>query len=106
MPPEVARTFAAIAEDPTVYHTMNGPTEFHVIGSMKGWTIESRLAAIIVPTLLISGRFDEATPLCVQPYADHIPDVRWTIFEHSSHMPHVEEKEACLAAVADFLDAA
>jgi L-proline amide hydrolase len=106
MPPEVARTFAAIEEDPTVYHSMNGPTEFHVIGTMKGWTIESRLAAIIVPTLLISGRYDEATPLCVQPYADHIPDVRWHVFEQSSHMPHVEEKEACLAAVAEFLDAA
>ena len=106
MPPEVARTFAAIADDPTVYHAMNGPTEFHVIGSMKNWTIESRLHAIIVPTLLISGRFDEATPLCVQPYADHIPDVRWHVFEQSSHTPHVEEKEACLAAVADFLDAA
>lgn len=106
MPPEVQRTFDAIAADPTVYHTMNGPTEFHVIGSMKDWTIESRLHLITVPTLLISGRYDEATPLCVQPYADHIPDVRWRIFEHSSHMPHVEEKEACLAAVADFLDAA
>ena len=106
MPPEVQRTFDAIAADPTVYHTMNGPTEFHVIGSMKDWTIESRLHQIEVPTLLISGRYDEATPLCVQPYADHIPDVRWIIFENSSHMPHVEEKEACLAAVADFLDAA
>jgi L-proline amide hydrolase len=106
MPAEVQRTFDAIVADPTVYHTMNGPTEFHVIGSMKGWTIESRLHQIIVPTLLISGRYDEATPLCVQPYADHIPDVRWRIFEHSSHMPHVEEKAACLAAVADFLDAA
>jgi L-proline amide hydrolase len=42
----------------------------------------------------------------MQPYADFIPDVRWRVFEHSSHMPHVEEKEACLAAVADFLDAA
>ncbi|MBW4023785.1 MAG: proline iminopeptidase-family hydrolase [Proteobacteria bacterium] len=105
MPPEVARTFAAIAEDPTVYHTMNGPTEFHVIGTMKNWTIESRLHRITVPTLLISGRHDEATPLCVQPYADHIPDVRWHIFEHSSHMPHVEEKAACLAVVTHFLDA-
>ncbi|MCB8873756.1 proline iminopeptidase-family hydrolase [Acidisoma silvae] len=105
MPPEVRRTFDAIATDPTVYHTMNGPTEFHVIGSMKNWTIESRLHTITVPTFLISGRYDEATPLCVQPYADHIPDVRWTIFENSSHMPHVEEKEACLAAVAAFLDA-
>ncbi|WP_016904440.1 proline iminopeptidase-family hydrolase, partial [Xanthomonas arboricola] len=29
-PAEVARTFAAIDADPTVYHAMNGPTEFHV----------------------------------------------------------------------------
>ena len=104
-PDEVLRTDQAIIDDPTVYRTMNGPTEFHVVGTMKDWTIESRLHAIIVPTLLISGHFDEATPLCVQPFADHIPDVRWKIFEHSSHMPHVEEKEACLAAVAEFLDA-
>ena len=104
-PDEVQRTDQALIDDPTVYFTMNGPTEFHCIGSMKGWTIESRLHAIIAPTLLISGRFDEATPLCVQPYADHIPDVRWKIFEHSSHMPHIEEKEACLGAVAEFLDA-
>ena len=26
-------SFAAIDEDPTVYHTMNGPSEFHVIGT-------------------------------------------------------------------------
>jgi L-proline amide hydrolase len=42
----------------------------------------------------------------VQPFADRIPDVRWQVFEESSHMPHVEEKEACLAAVAAFLDVA
>jgi L-proline amide hydrolase len=104
-PDDVVRNDRAIVDDPTVYHTMNGPTEFHVIGTMKNWTIESRLHAIIAPTLLISGRYDEATELCVQPFADSIPDVRWRIFENSSHMPHLEEKEACLAAVAEFLDA-
>jgi L-proline amide hydrolase len=104
-PDDVVRNDRAIIDDPTVYHTMNGPTEFHVIGTMKTWTIESRLHAIIAPTLLISGRYDEATELCVQPFADSIPDVRWRIFENSSHMPHLEEREACLAAVAEFLDA-
>jgi L-proline amide hydrolase len=104
-PDDVVRNDRAIVDDPTVYHTMNGPTEFHVIGTMKNWTIESRLHAIIAPTLLISGRYDEATELCVQPFADSIPDVRWRIFENSSHMPHLEEREACLAAVAEFLDA-
>ena len=104
-PPEVEASFAAIAADPTVYHTMNGPSEFHCIGTIKTWSIIDRLSAIAAPTLLISGRHDEATPAVVQPFADHIPDVRWQIFQESSHMPHVEEPEACLATVEAFLTA-
>ena len=103
MPAEVQRTFDLLAADSTVYQAMNGPNEFHVIGSLKTWSVVGKLSAINVPTLLISGRFDEATEACVQPFADEIPDVRWRIFEHSSHMPHVEERAACMAAVADFL---
>jgi L-proline amide hydrolase len=104
MPDEVARTFAAMAEDPTVYHTMNGPSEFHVIGTLKTWSVIDRLGQVIVPALLISGRHDEATIACVEPYLRGIADVRWHIFGNSSHMPHVEEKEECLALVANFLD--
>jgi L-proline amide hydrolase len=105
MPDEVARTFAAITDDPTVYHTMNGPSEFHVVGTLKHWSVVERLHNITVPTLLISGRYDEATLACVSPYLHGIADVRWHIFGNSSHMPHVEEKDACLALVAAFLDA-
>ena len=104
MPPEVKRTFHAIDADPTVYHTMSGPNEFHVIGTMKDWSIVGRLSTISVPTLLISGRYDEATEACVMPYSQEIPDVRWRIFEESSHMPHVEERAACMAEVSAFLD--
>ncbi len=104
MPDEVARTFKAIEEDPTAYHTMNGPSEFHVIGTLSNWSIIDRLTAIDVATLLISGRHDEATPATVQPYADTIPGARWHIFEDSSHMPHVEETAACLKVVGDFLE--
>ncbi|MXS20186.1 proline iminopeptidase-family hydrolase [Pseudomonas oryzihabitans] len=103
LPAEVARTFAAIDADPTVYHAMNGPTEFHVIGSLRDWSVIERLGRIQVPTLLISGRHDEAMPACVEPFDRLIPDVRWRIFENSSHMPHVEEREACMATVAIFL---
>jgi L-proline amide hydrolase len=103
-PQEVTRTFDALDADPTVYLAMNGPTEFHVIGSLRDWTIVDRLDLISVPTLVISGRHDEATPLVVSPYAERIPGARWRIFEHSSHMPHVEERAACIAAVCEFLD--
>lgn len=103
-PEEVKRTFAAMDEDPTVYLAMNGPTEFHVIGSMKDWTVIDRLPAINVPVLLISGRYDEAAPEVVQPFADLIKGAEWVIFENSSHMPHVEEREACMKCVGEFLE--
>ena len=84
---------------------MNGPNEFFVIGSLKTWSVIDRGAqAINVPTLLISGRHDEATPACVQPFADNIKGARWVIFEKSSHMPHVEEHEKCMKTVGAFLD--
>jgi L-proline amide hydrolase len=104
-PDSLNRSFQYMQEDPTVYHTMNGPSEFHVIGSLKTWSIIDRLERIQAPVLLISGRHDEATPATVQPYADRIPDVRWTIFEESSHLPHLEEGGACLKLVAEFLAA-
>lgn len=103
-PPEVAATFAAIDADPTVYMTMNGPTEFHVVGTLSTWSIVERLDRIAVPTLLVSGAYDEAAPACVQPYADRIADVRWEVFAESSHMPHIEEREKFMSLVGEFLD--
>ena len=102
-PPEVAATFAAIDEDPTVYHTMNGPTEFTVLGTLKTWSVIDRLDRITAPTLLINGGHDEATPAVVRPFADRIPDVRWEVFADSSHMPHVEERERFMAVLENFL---
>jgi L-proline amide hydrolase len=102
-PPELEASFAGLGVDPTVYYTMNGPSEFHCIGTIKDWSIIDRLPRIIVPVQLISGRHDEATPAVVQPYADLIPDVRWSIFEHSSHLPHIEETDGFLDVVRGFL---
>jgi L-proline amide hydrolase len=102
-PPEVTATFDALDADPTVYHTMNGPSEFHVIGSLRGWSIVDRVSAVAVPTLLISGRYDEATAETVQPFYDGIPDVRWEVFDRSSHMPHVAETERFIEVVNGFL---
>jgi L-proline amide hydrolase len=102
-PDGVTRSFAQIAADPTVYHTMNGPSEFHCIGSLKTWDITHRLHEIETPTLLVSGRYDEATPLIVEQIHTRIPGARWELFEESSHMPHVEEPERFLTVVERFL---
>ncbi|WP_313523816.1 proline iminopeptidase-family hydrolase [Shinella sp.] len=103
-PPEVTASFEQAARNPTVYALMNGPNEFHVIGTLKTWSVIDRLPSIDVPTLIISGRYDEATPATVQPFKDGIKGARWEIFEQSSHMPHVEEQEDCMRVVGDFLN--
>lgn len=104
-PPEVVASFTQLAADPTVYHTMNGPNEFFVVGTLKHWDITPDLHKVNVPTLLVSGRHDEATPATVQPYKDLIKGSAWMIFEDSSHMPHVEETAFCMGVVGGFLNA-
>ena len=63
--------------DPTVYHTMNGPSEFHVVGSLETWDLTDRLPEITTPTLLVSGRHDEATPLIVGQIHERIAGSQW-----------------------------
>lgn len=102
-PRDYQASFYEVYNDSTVYFTMNGPSEFHVTGTLRDWSVESRLPDIEAPTLLISGRYDEATPATVQPYQDLIPDVRWELFQESSHLPHLEEPELFRAVMTDFL---
>ncbi|MER6385815.1 proline iminopeptidase-family hydrolase [Streptomyces sp. NPDC001250] len=102
-PREYQASFYEVYNDPTVYYTMNGPSEFHVIGTLKDWGVEDCLPEIAVPTLVLSGRHDEATPKTVRPYQELIPDVRWVVFEDSSHLPHLEEPEAFLEVMTEYL---
>jgi L-proline amide hydrolase len=102
-PQNLTASFMEIHNDPTVYRTMNGPSEFHVIGSLRDWSVVGRLPSIAVPTLLITGRHDEVTPASAQPYQNLVPDVRWEVFEESSHMPHLEEPQRFTEVVAAFL---
>ena len=103
-PPYVVASFEQLAADPTVYHTMNGPSEFHVIGSLKHWDIRPQLKEITTPTLLVSGQYDEATPAMVKEINGLIPGSKWELFAESSHMPHVEEPAKFKRVVSEFLD--
>jgi L-proline amide hydrolase len=102
-PRDYQASFYETFNDPTVYFAMNGPSEFHVVGTLRDWSVIDGLSAIEVPTLLLSGRHDEATPATMQPFQELIPNTRWEIFEESSHVPHLEQPEALRAVLADFL---
>jgi L-proline amide hydrolase len=102
-PDEVVRSFAAMESDPTVYGTMNGPTEFTVVGTIAGFDISDRLGQIEVPVLLISGAYDEVRPDVVASMDERLRDSEWVLFEESSHMPHLEEPERFRSVVEAFL---
>ncbi len=104
-PDWLQRTFEALAANPEVYETMNGPNEFHVVGTIKDFDLEDRLGEIRVPTLLISGSHDEVTPATVARVHEALPESEWVLLEESSHMAQAEQPEETFAAIRRFLAA-
>jgi proline-specific peptidases, Bacillus coagulans-type subfamily len=102
-PPEMMSAFAALQQDPEVYNTLWGPNEFSCTGALRDWSVLERLGEITNPTLVLGGRFDEATPTITEATHRAITGSEWVIFEHSAHLPHLEEPERYLQVLQDFL---
>jgi proline-specific peptidase len=101
--PEAMQRSAAEIADNQVYLTMNGPTEFDVIGPLRDFDRVADLGAIRVPTLVTCGRHDEITPACSETIVDGIAGARLVVFEDSAHCAHLEEGERYAAVVEEFL---
>jgi L-proline amide hydrolase len=99
----VLRSFGFIERHGVVYKTMNGPSEFHVTGTMREWSIVDRLGEIDVPTLVVTGEHDEATPAINRTVAEGIPGAESVILPDASHMAHVEQTEGYLRLLDGFL---
>jgi len=97
------RSLEKLGQDPEVYNSMWGPSEFHCTGVLKTWDIENRLNEINTPTLILSGRFDESTPAINEVLHHGIRNSEWVVFEESSHTPHLEETEKYLQSLSNFL---
>ncbi len=101
IPEHVQRAMDQVGQ---VYYTMNGPSEFHVIGVIKDWDRTDRLSEIHVPTLITSGRFDESTPRINEVLHEGIAGSEWTLFENSSHLAHVEERALYIPTIRSFIE--
>jgi len=98
------RSFAGMNRK--VYETMWGPSEYFAVGNLKDWDVTTRLNEIAVPTLITSGRYDEATPAQMQVIADGIAASRWVVFERSAHLALIEEPDRYLTVLGEFIAAA
>ncbi len=103
-PDWLQRTFDDLAANPEVYFTMNGPSEFHVIGPLKDFDIEADLTRIQVPTLLFCGEFDEVTPETVQRAHRAIPGSEFVVLPGCSHISQAEDPDAVLGLLRGGLE--
>src|SRR5207248_6957057 len=98
-PEYVQRSFDQIGE---VYETMNGPSEFHVVGTLREWSVVERLGEIRVPALVVSGEHDEATPAINRTVSEGIAGAESVILEGCSHMAHAERTGEYLGLLGRF----
>ncbi len=91
------------AKNPEVNNVLYGSNDFEITGALRRWSIVDRLCEICVPTLIISGRYDQATPAVAETIHRGIAGSKWIMFENASHMPHLEEPERFIQVLADFL---
>jgi proline iminopeptidase len=66
--------------------------------------VEDQLDSVAHPVLVLAGRHDRACSVeAAEAIANGAPDARLVVFEESGHMTFVEENEAYVGAVREFL---
>jgi L-proline amide hydrolase len=91
--------------DSRMYELTTGGAEFPTGGSLaelEGWDVRPPLHEVRMPTLLLSGRYDEATPAVMSTLHRRIAGSEWHVLEESSHSCHTEEEALTMLLMADF----
>jgi len=101
-PEPLTRAFVQLNQ--VIYEHMQGPNEFTITGTEKDYDATPRLGELAVPTLFLCGRHDETRPEETSWYHSLVPGAELVVFEHSSHVPHLEEPERFLQVLRDFLN--
>jgi proline-specific peptidase len=88
------------------YLEMQGTSEFVFTGNLKSYDVEDQLKNINQPALVISGEFDECTPLIAKEFYDRLPHAEdWLLIEDGTHLCNVEFPEIYNKAVESFIEA-
>ncbi|KAK0447861.1 Alpha/Beta hydrolase protein [Desarmillaria tabescens] len=103
-PTDLITSYKAYMVNPTVYNAMQGPSEFHVTGNLKTWSIVDILHKISYPTLYISSPQDEVQEVAVTPWLLKVPNIKRVALVNSTHTGMYEEKDRYLRVLRDFLE--
>jgi proline iminopeptidase len=88
--------------DAPIYHYQTHNYAFST--NLPAYDLTARLGEIPAPTLVTVGRVDWITPVAAsEQLAAGLPNAQLAIFEKSGHSPQIEERDAWLATVREFL---
>ncbi|MFN8323628.1 MAG: proline iminopeptidase-family hydrolase [Chitinophagales bacterium] len=100
-PEPVSRMFKHLATP--VYNTMQGNNEFVVTGTFKDWDRWKDLSSIKNKTLVIGGRYDSMLEADLKKMSELIPNCRFNICEHGSHLSMWDDQENYFRYLLDFI---
>lgn len=103
LPADVDSTFKGLGQQ--VYNTMNGPTEFTVVGSFKDYDGTPRLRELTLPVLWMAGEFDETSPSAAKDFQRMLPGSQYVEFKGAGHLTMYDARVEFLKAVRGFLKA-
>ncbi len=87
-----------------IYVQMWGPTEFYATGSLQDFDLTPRLKEIDVPTLFITGEFDEARPETVAKFAAAVPGARLEVIANVGHASATRAPDIYRRIIEEFID--
>jgi pimeloyl-ACP methyl ester carboxylesterase len=86
-----------------ILETLLGPSDFFCSGLLKDWDFRPSLSQIRCPTLILSGRYDVATPAQMAILRQEIANSRQIILDQSAHFGMWEQPEDFRAAILHFI---
>lgn len=87
-----------------IYNYMWGPTEFTATGTLQAYDNLAALEAVAVPTLFITGEFDEARPATVRYFQTMVPGSKFVVIEGAGHGTMHDNRAKNISAIKIFLD--
>ncbi|MFC2147286.1 proline iminopeptidase-family hydrolase [Bacteroidota bacterium] len=102
-PNPVDRAFAHVNMD--FYVTMQGPSEFGVVGDakLKNWDIKAELSKISVPTLTIGGAHDTMDPKHMEWIASEVQNGQYLHCPNGSHLAMYDDAENYFKGLIEFI---
>lgn len=86
------------------YHYVGEDGDFVVGNEIAKFDVRNELKNLKMPVLIIAGRYDRVSvPKLAILYEKYCPQAKFVMFEHSGHLPQIEERDKEFDLIRTFL---